>query len=34
MDSSNIDNHSKAEAFNKFKRFLYKYYPIFYINII
>ena len=25
MDSSNIDSRSKATAFNKFKRVLYKY---------
>ena len=29
MDFSNIDNHSKASAFNKFKYLLYKYYPRF-----
>ena len=29
MDSSNIVNHLKASAFNKFKHFLYKYYPRF-----
>ena len=29
MNSSRIDNHSKASAFNIFKRFLYKYYPRF-----
>ena len=29
MYSSHIVNHSKASAFNKFKRFLYKYYPRF-----
>ena len=28
MDSSNIDSHSEAEAFNKLNRFLYKYYPL------
>ena len=29
MNSSRIDNHSKASAFNTFKRFLYKCYPRF-----
>ena len=29
MDPSNIDNHSKALAFNKVKHLLYKYYPRF-----
>ena len=27
MDFLNIDNHSKASAFNKYKHLLYKYYP-------
>ena len=29
VNSSNIDNHSKASAFNKFKCLLCKYYPRF-----
>ena len=29
MFSSNIDNQSKASAFNKFNRLLFKYYPRF-----
>ena len=29
VDLSNSDNHSKASAFKKSKRLLYKYYPMF-----
>ena len=29
IDSSNINNQSKASAFNKFKHLLYKYDPVF-----
>ena len=32
MDTLTIDNHSKALAFKKFKRLLYKYYPKFVIK--